>query len=88
MASRKAKLIQSHTFAGMETAVTEQAQAAGEYQAEELTAKLLEPLGDINRKAGKIERESPLFYGKVEQTLFGESPALWQVEYSGDLTGG
>ena len=85
---RKPRPVESHTFAGMEAAVQLQAQAAGEYQAEELTAKLLEPLGDINRKAGKIERESPLFYGKVEQTLFGESPAPWQVEYSGDLTGG
>jgi len=70
MAIRKAKLIQSHTFAGMETAVTEQAQAAGEYQAEELTAKMREPLGDINHRAGSMENDSPLFFGKVNPTLF------------------
>jgi len=70
MASRKAKLIQSHTFAGMETAVAQQAEAAAVYQGEELTAKLLEPRPSIDAKAGEMERDSPLFYGKVQPTLF------------------
>ena len=68
---RKPRPVESHTFAGMETAVTEQAAAAGEYQAEELTAKLREPLGNINHRAGSMENDSPLFFGKVHQTLFG-----------------
>jgi hypothetical protein len=54
----------------METAVQEQSQAAAAMQAEELTAKLREPLGDINTKAGDIERNSPLFFGQVHPTLF------------------
>ena len=58
------------TFAGMETAVEEQSKAAGEKQAENLTAKLLEPRPSISAKAGDLERNSPLFYGKVEPTLF------------------
>ena len=70
MASRRVKPVESHTFAGMETAVREQDQAAAQYQGEELTGKLLEPLGNINARAGKMEEESPLFYGKVNPTLF------------------
>jgi hypothetical protein len=67
---RKPRPVESHTFAGMEQAVQLQAQAAGEKQAEELTAKLLEPLGDINHRAGSMENDSPLFFGKVKPTLF------------------
>ena len=85
---KQRKPVESHTFAGMASAVAHQAQAAEEYQGEELTARMREPLGNINHRAGEIERESPLFYGKVERTLFEESPAPWQTEYSGDLTGG
>jgi hypothetical protein len=59
------------TFAGMETAVELQAEAAAQYQGEELTSKLLEPLGDINHRAARMEEDSPLFYGKVNATLFG-----------------
>jgi len=61
---------ESHIFSGMVSAVAAQAQAAGEKQAEELTAKLLEPLGNINHRAGELERDSPLFFGKVQPTLF------------------
>jgi hypothetical protein len=57
-------------FAGMESAVELQHEAAAVHQGEELTAKLLEPLGDIDRKAGEMERNSPLFYGQVTPTLF------------------
>jgi hypothetical protein len=58
------------TFAGMETAVTEQAQAAAEYSAEELTARLLEPRKSIDAKTQAIENDSPLFYGVINPTLF------------------
>jgi hypothetical protein len=68
---RNSNPVESHTFAGMETAVELQSKAAGEYQGEELTAKLLEPLGDINHRAGSMENDSPLFFGKVNPTLFG-----------------
>ena len=68
---RKRRPVESHTFAGMETAVELQAAAAGELQAEEMTAKLLEPLGDINSRTGKMERESPLFFGT------GNNPSLF-----------
>jgi hypothetical protein len=71
MGRRKAKPVESHTFHGMESAVVEQTKAAAEYQGEELTAKLLEPLGNINHRAGEIERNSPLFFGAVQPTLFG-----------------
>ena len=64
------KPVASHTFNSMASAVAHQAQAAEEYQGEELTARLLEPLGDINHRAGELERDSPLFFGKVQPTLF------------------
>jgi hypothetical protein len=70
MRKTKSKPVESHIFAGMASAVAAQAQAAGEKQAEELTAKLLEPLADINHRAGELERDSPLFFGKVQPTLF------------------
>jgi hypothetical protein len=68
---RKPRPVESHTFAGMETAVSEQATAAAIQQAEELTAKMREPLADISARAGKLERESPLFYGT------GDNPTLF-----------
>ena len=67
---KQRKPVESHTFAGMASAVAAQAQAAGEKHAEELSAKLLEPLGNINHRAGELERDSPLFFGKVQPTLF------------------
>lgn len=70
MRKTKSKPVESHIFAGMASAVAHQAQAAEEYQGEELTARLLEPLGDINHRAGDMERDSPLFFGKVQPTLF------------------
>ena len=74
MRSRKAKPVESHTFAGMETAVEKQAAAAGELQAEELTARMREPLGNINHRAASMEEDSPLFFGKVNPTLFDAEP--------------
>ena len=70
MRKTKSKPVESHIFSGMASAVAHQAQAAGEKQAEELSAKLLEPLGNINHRAGELERDSPLFFGKVQPTLF------------------
>lgn len=67
---RKPRPVESYTFAGMEEAVEEQTAAAGTYNAEQLTAKMLEPLGDVSKKTGCMERESPLFYGTIEPTLF------------------
>jgi hypothetical protein len=61
----------SEVFDGMETAVEEQEQAAAEYSGEELSAKLLEPKADISAKAGKMERDAPLFYGT------GSNPTLF-----------
>lgn len=61
----------SQVFAGMDGAVTAQDEAAAVYAGEELTAKLLEPLGDISKRAGRIEREAPLFFGS------GENPGLF-----------
>ena len=69
--TKRSKPVESHTFAGMETAVELQSKAAAAKQAEELTAKLREPLGNINHRAGSMENDSPLFFGKVNQTLFG-----------------
>ncbi len=70
MVKRRVKPVESHTFAGMEAAVEAQAQAAAVYSGQELTAKLLEPLGSIDSKAARMEEDSPLFFGKVNATLF------------------
>jgi hypothetical protein len=42
-----------------------------EYEAGELTKEMRRPLGDVSKKAGLIERESPLFYGS------GSNPTLF-----------
>jgi hypothetical protein len=67
---RKAKPVESHIFPGMERTVAEQKEAAAHYSAEEMTAKMLEPLGDVSRKAGEMETHAPLFFGQVHPTLF------------------
>ena len=46
---------------GMETAVREQAAAAGQHQGERLTKEIARPLSNIDERAGAMERESPLF---------------------------
>lgn len=63
--------VESHIFEGMEEAVSSQELAAQVYTAEELSAKLLEPKANISRKAGEMERRSPLFHGT------GENPTLF-----------
>lgn len=64
-------VVESLTFDGMASAVEAQQEAAAEYSGEELTAKMLEAKQDISRKAGEMERESPLFYGT------GSNPTLF-----------
>jgi hypothetical protein len=66
----KRKPVESHIFAGMETSVSEQAEAATVYTGEQLTNKLLEPLGSINKDAAEMELNAPLFYGTIHPTLF------------------
>lgn len=61
----------SLTFAGLESCDQDRAAAFGIAQAEELTAELRRPLGDISGKAGRMEREAPLFFGS------GENPTLF-----------
>ena len=57
------------SFAGMESADAEREAACQLALAEELSAILRTPLADVSAKAGRIERESPLFYGKGENPL-------------------
>jgi hypothetical protein len=68
---RKPRPVESHTFAGMETAVEEQSKAAALYTAEELTKRLLEDRQSIDRAAGEMERNAPLFFGQ------GDNPSLF-----------
>ena len=70
MANKRVRPVESHIFDGMAEAVTTQAQAAGEYQAEELTARLLEARPSIDSRTGDMEENAPLFYGKINPTLF------------------
>jgi hypothetical protein len=42
-------------------------------EAAELTLEMRRPLADVSEKAGQMERESPLFYGR------GENPTLWST---------
>ena len=65
------KPVASHTFSGMEAAVRLHQAGAAELEAEELTAKMREPLGNIDSRAGDIERNSPLFFGQ------GDNPSLF-----------
>jgi len=61
----------SLTFAGLETCDEDREKALGIAQADELTARLRSTRGDISGKAGRMERESPLFFGT------GANPLLW-----------
>lgn len=59
------------TLPGMAEDVDRQAESAAELSGEELTAKLREPLADISKRTGKLEKDSPLFFGT------GENPGLF-----------
>lgn len=61
--------LESMPFAGMETADEDRAAALGISQAEELTARMRTPKADISGKAGRMERDSPLFYGQGDNPL-------------------
>ena len=61
----------SLTFDGLEECDRERAEALAVAQAEELTALLRSPQGDISAQSGEIERNSPLFYGS------GSNPVLF-----------
>ncbi len=58
-------------FPGMEAAARDAEEARQQAEAAELTARLLEPRPSIDERVGKMERESPLFYGT------GDNPTLW-----------
>jgi len=61
----------SLTFAGLETADADREKAAALSLAEDLTARLRSTRGDISARAGRLERESPLFWGT------GDNPTLF-----------
>jgi len=61
----------SLTFAGLESCDDDRAAALGLAQAAELTAELRRPLADVSGKAGRMEREAPLFFGQ------GDNPTLF-----------
>lgn len=56
-------------FDGMAEAYEEQKTAAAQVSGEQLTQKLREPGKDISAVSGRIERDSPLFYGTGENPL-------------------
>ena len=68
---KRQPIIESHTLPGMAEDVDRQAESAAELSGEELTAKLREPLADISKRTGKLEKDSPLFFGT------GENPSLF-----------
>ena len=61
----------SLTFAGLETCDEDRAKAAALSMREEMETRLRSTRGDISAKAGRMERESPLFFGT------GDNPLLW-----------
>lgn len=67
---RQLRPVESHDLPGMTDAIRSQEAAAAEYRGEELTAELVQPLGDISKKTGDMERNSPLFAGTLQPTLF------------------
>jgi hypothetical protein len=62
----------SLTFAGLETCDEDRAKAAALSMREEMETRLRSTRGDISAKAGRMERESPLFFGT------GDNPGLFQ----------
>ena len=59
------------TLAGMDSADADREAARQVQQAQDLTAELRRPLADVSAKAGKMEREAPLFFGT------GSNPTLF-----------
>ena len=56
-------------LAGMETADADRETARQLAEAEELTAAMRQPRASISAKAGRMEREAPLFFGKGQNPL-------------------
>ena len=71
MKNQPIKPSDSLTLAGMATVDSDRETAAGIAQAEALTAFMRTPRADISGKAGRMERESPLFFG------MGDNPTLF-----------
>lgn len=65
------QVVDSYSFAGMESADAEREAARALAACDELTARMYRPLSSISRAAGEIERESALFFGS------GENPTLF-----------
>jgi hypothetical protein len=60
------------TFAGLETCDQDRAEAAALALREDMEARLRSTRGDISARSGRLERESPLFFGT------GDNPGLFQ----------
>ena len=56
---------------GCEKVARERAEAHGAAQAAAMSERLRSARGDVSAKAGRLERESPLFFGQ------GENPTLF-----------
>jgi hypothetical protein len=63
--------LHTYTLPGFETVTELRADAAAIQHGEELTTAMRQPLKDVSRMVGKIERDSPLFFG------LGDNPTLF-----------
>jgi len=63
--------IHSYSLPGMDTTEADRAEAKALAEREALEAKMREPLANIDRRTGDIERDSPLFFGT------GNNPTLF-----------
>jgi hypothetical protein len=61
----------SLALVGMESVTGDRAAALAVSEGESLSARLREPGGDVSAIAGRMERDSPLFFGK------GDNPGLF-----------
>ena len=68
---KRRKPVESLALAGFETHLEAHQASAAEVSGEALTARMLEPKGDVSRTAGELERRSPLFFGT------GDNPGLF-----------
>jgi hypothetical protein len=67
----KRRPVESHILPGMEAAALVAREEAAVSLGNSLTARLLEPLGNIDFQAGEMERNGPLFVGT------GSNPTLF-----------
>ena len=66
----KSKAVETYALPGMQQDIEAQAEAAAARQGEELTEVMLSPLANVNRMAGEMEADAPLFFGQINGTLF------------------